>query len=59
MLRAAILILLLTACAPTREDISAVHGADVASTVVGLALGAAANTAFFSSCPLLFNFHRR
>lgn len=37
----AILILLLTACAPTREGTYAAHGADAASTGVGLALGAA------------------
>lgn len=41
MLRAAILILLLTACAPTREGTYAAHGADLATTGVGLALGAA------------------
>jgi len=41
MLRAAILILLLTACAPTREGTYAAHGADLATTGVGLAMGAA------------------
>jgi len=37
-MRTAILILLLTGCAPTREGTYAAHGADVASTGVGLAL---------------------
>ena len=41
MLRAIILCLALAACTPTKETTYAAHGADVVSTGVGLALGAA------------------